>query len=763
MKLHPLSLTIASALVVTSQTVFAASFVVQDIRVQGLQRVDAGTVLNYLPVRVGQTFDDSRTADAIRTIYQSGLFEDVQLARQGNVLVVSVTERAAIGEINISGNKKIKTEQLLQAMKSASVGRGDTLDRAALQNFQRQLEEQYLALGYYGVKVNTEVRPLEGGRVGINMNVTEGQEARIKQLKIVGNQAFSESELLKQLDSGPRGIFSIPFFSTRDKYAKQKLLGDLDVLTSFYRDRGFLNFEIASTNVSLSPDKQGVFITVGVNEGDQYRLGQIDVTGNHGLTPAQIQQSVTLVPGQVFSQQKLEETRKKLGEQLGEQGYAFAKINPIPQVDKVNKRVGINLNIALGKRTYVRRINIRGNHRTQDMVYRREMRQLESSWFSREKLERSRTRLQRLPYVESAQINVEPVAGTNDQVDLNVIIAERSSNQFRAGAGYSQSQGLLLNLGVKQENFMGTGKQLEVDFDNSKVNKDYQISYTNPYYTQNGVSRGFSVYYSDYDAEAADISEYATNRLGASVNFGIPLSENNAVNVSAGFEQREIVLGDDPADHIQAFVDTNGYEFNQIPLKVSFVHDTRDRVIFPSSGQRHRVSLQATLPGSDLEYQKLSYDGAFYKAINDDITFALKGRVATGTGRGDLDGLPFFEKFNAGGIHTVRGYESNSLGPLDSNGDAMGGDLLVTASAEVLFPVPFASDMKNLRLSAFVDAGNVFEDMDAFDADEIRYSAGVGAVWLSPLGPLELSYAKPLNSKDGDQEEVVQFSIGASF
>nr|CAA6807134.1 MAG: Outer membrane protein assembly factor YaeT precursor [uncultured Thiotrichaceae bacterium] len=763
MKKYPLSLTIAGILAVSSQTVFAASFVVQDIRVQGLQRVAVGTVLNYLPVRAGQSFDESQVPGAIQSLYQSGLFEDVKLSRQGNMLVVSVSERSAIGQINITGNKKLKTEQLLQAMKSAKVGRGDALSRSALQAFQKSLEAQYASMGYHGVKVNTQVQPLSDGRSAINLNIDEGKEARIKQLKITGNQAFSEAELLKKLDSGPKGVFSIPFFSTRDKYAKEKLIGDLDVLTSFYRDRGYLNFAIANTDVSLSPDKQGVFIKVTVSEGDQFRLGKVGVSGNHGLSPAQIQQAVTLVPGHVFSQKTMEETRKNLGDLLGEQGYAFAKINPIPQIDKANKRVGLDLNIALGKRTYVRRINIRGNHRTNDEVYRREMRQLESSSFSRKSLERSKARLRRLPYVETAQINVEPVAGTSDQVDLNIIITERSSNQFKIGAGYSQSNGVLLNLGVKQDNFMGTGKKLEVNFDNSESNKNYLISYTNPYYTENGVSRGFSLYYKDFDAEAADISEYTTNRFGGAVNFGVPISEHNAVNASIGYEQVEVVLGENVADHIAAFTDDNGFEYNQIPMKVSFVHDSRDRVIFPSAGQRHRVSLQASLPGSDLEYQKLSYDGAYYKAINDDITFALKGRIAAGSGRGDLDGLPFFEKYNAGGIRTVRGYESNSLGPKDSNGDAMGGDLLVAASAQVLFPVPFAEDAKNLRLSAFVDAGNVFEDIDSFDSGDLRYSVGIGAVWLSPLGPFEVSYAKPLNSKDGDDEQVVQFSIGASF
>ncbi|MEZ5450737.1 MAG: outer membrane protein assembly factor BamA [Thiolinea sp.] len=435
----------------------------------------------------------------------------------------------------------------------------------------------------------------------------------------------------------------------------------------------------------------------------------------------------------------------------------------MPAFDNENRRVAIRLEVIPGKRAYVRRINIRGNNRTRDEVYRREMRQLESAWFSRELVERSRVRLQRLPYVENARITAEPVAGTDDQVDLNVVIAERSSNQFQIGAGYSQSQGLLLNLSVKQDNFMGTGKQLEVNLDNSEVNKNFQISYNNPYYTENGVSRGFSLYYNEYDAAKEDISEYASNRYGGNISYSIPLSENNAVHLTAGAERREIILGDAPADHITAFTDEYGLEYNQLPVKVSFVHDTRNRVIFPTEGQRHRVSLQAALPGSDLQYQKLTYDSAYYKAINDDITFALKAQVATGQGSSGLNSLPFFEKYNAGGIRTVRGYENNTLGPKDSNGDAMGGDFMVAASAQVLFPVPFARESNNIKMSAFVDAGNVFEKYDTFAADEIRYSAGIGVVWLSPIGPFEVSYAKPLNSKDGDKEQVVQFSIGASF
>ncbi len=763
MKKQKLSWIIASSLLAVSPSVFAASFVVRDIQVSGLERIQADTVLNYLPARVGQPFDDSRSADAIRSLYQTGLFDDVQLSRQGDVLIVAVVERPAIGEINISGNSKIKTEQLTQALKISGVATGDTLDKSALLKIQRELEEQYLSLGYYGVDVSTEVKPLDNKRVAVNINVKEGGVARIKQVKIVGNKAFPEEVLLKQLESGTPGTFSIPFLSSRDKYAKEKLVGDLDALNAYYRDRGYLNFEIVSTQVSLTPDKQGVYITVSVNEGDQYQIGTVNVTGNAKLSQAQVTEAIKLQQGQVFSQKSLEETRKNLTTELGKQGYAFAKIGATPDIDKVNKRVGITLAIDAGKRTYVRRINIRGNNRTRDEVYRRELRQLESSWFSAEQMERSKVRLQLLPYVENVNITTEPVAGTPDQVDLNIVIAERSSNNFRIGAGYSQSQGLLLNLSLNQENFMGTGKQVEIDLDNSEVNQKFLISYTNPYYTPEGISRGFSLYYNKYDAAAEDISSFASNSYGGKVSFSVPLSENDSVSLSAGVEQREITLGTDPAEHISTFTDTHGLDYQQLPVTVSYVHDTRNRSIFPTSGQRHRLSLQGALPGSDLQYQKLSYDGAYYKAINDDFTFSAKAKIGAGTGGGDLDGLPFFEKYNAGGIQSVRGFEQNSLGPLDSNGDAKGGDLMVTATAEVLFPMPLATDVKSVKMSAFVDAGNVFDSTGDFDSAELRYSAGLGVVWLSPIGPFEVSYAKALNAKDDDKEQAVQFSIGASF
>ncbi|MEZ5453308.1 MAG: outer membrane protein assembly factor BamA [Thiothrix sp.] len=752
---------------VLTQTAWAAAFVVRDIEVNGLERIPAGTVLNYLPARVGQSFDDNQSSAAVKALFETGLFDDVKLARRGDVLIVNVVERPAIGEINIKGNRKIPTDKLMEVLKLRNVGKGDTLDKAALLSIQQELEQQYQAMGHYGVDVQTTLEALPRNRVAVNININEGNISRIQNVKIVGNKAFPESVLLKQLESGPRGAFSVPFFSDRDKYSKEKLIGDLDALNSFYRDRGYLNFKITSTEVTITPDKKDIYLTVGVEEGEQYRIGDVKVAGNPGLSQEQLAQAIRIQKGQVFSQKSLEETRKNLESKIGSQGYAFTKINARPDFDEASKTVGITLEIDTGKRTYVRRIDIRGNNRTKDEVYRRELRQLESSWFSKEQVERSKVRLERLPYVEEASIEAEPVAGTNDQIDLIVTVKERSSNQFRVGAGYSQSQGILFNINLNQDNFMGTGKKLDINVDNSKVNKNYNISYTNPYYTPDGVSRGFSIYYNKYDAAEEDISSYASNRYGGSVNYTIPLSEHDSVYVSAGAEKREIVLGSEPASEITTFVNDNGSEYTQIPVSVSYVHDTRNRTIFPTEGQRHRVSLQAAAPGSDLQYQKLGYDGALYVPVTEDVTFAAKGKVGYANASGDTSEVPFFDRYYAGGIGSVRGFQQSSLAPRtgdDGKDDLLGGDTMVAATAEVLFPVPGATDVKNLKMSAFVDAGNAYNRSGSTsDEKSIRASAGLGITWISPIGPLEISYAKPIKSKDGDEEQAVQFSLGASF
>lgn len=761
MKRGLITSSLAGCLLVASQSVWAAGFVVRDIEINGLERVSAGTVLSNIPTSVGEQFDDSQSSDILRSLYQTGLFDDVKLARRNNVLVVEVVERPAIGEINITGNRVFKKEQLLEILGRANIDEGRTLDRSGLERIERELKEQYLAEARYGTQIQTSVDKLARNRVAVNININESKSSKIQQVRILGASAFPESRLLKLLDSGKKSSYA--FWSSRDKYEKNKLAGDLDKLRSFYLDQGYLNFEIVSTQVSLTPDKKSTYLTINIKEGDQYRVSSIDVAGDLGVSDAETRSMIKLRSGQFFSQKQLEETRKSFEDRLGEKGYAFSKINVGTDVDEINKRVAIKFVVIPGKRTYVRRINIKGNYRTKDEVYRREMRQLESSWYSRQQVERSQVRIQRLPYVENVSIRQSPVAGRPDQVDLEVTVKERLSNEFSIGAGYSQNQGVLFNLSLKQENFLGSGKRLFLNAARSASLNDYSVTYTNPYYTPDGISRGFSVYYRETTAKEDLVSDYISDRIGGDVHYTIPINETDSFRFSAGAENRKITQGSESPDHITDFLAQHGDSYNQLMGSAAYVRDTRDRTIFPTKGQKHRVRWDSALPGSDLEYNKLTYDGSFYMPVWDEVIFATKGRLGVGKASGDLDEVPFFDKFYAGGIRSVRGYEQNSLGPKDSENKSKGGDLITMASAELIFPTPFMEDAKSFRMSAFVDAGNVFAASGDFEASELRYSAGIGAIWLSPLGPITVSYAKPLNKKEGDEEQAVQFSLGTTF
>lgn len=765
MKKHIIQTSIAGCLFALSHGAWADSFILSDVQVSGLERITAGTVLSNVPVGVGEKFDDRMTANLVRSLYKTGFFEDVKISRRGNVLLVNVKERAAIGDVSVSGNKAIKTPDLMNALKRAGIAKGRPLDKAALNRIEQEIKQQYLANGNYSVDVATKTEKLARNRVGLKINIKEGSIAKIKRVNISGNKAYPEATLKNLLESGSKSKFS--FFSTRDKYAKEKLVGDIDKLTSFYRDRGYLNFEVVSSQVSLSKDKKSVVVNINIREGDQYRVGKVNIAGNSGLSRQEAAKLVTLKEGQVFSQTQLTKMRKNIQERLGKDGFAFTRIGITPQIDNVKKKVNLVFNTDKGQRTYVRRINIRGNFRTKDEVFRREMRQLESSFLSKEKVDQSRKRIQRLPFVSAVKINTSPVAGRSDQVDLDVIVSEQSSNQFNAGLGYSQSNGLLFNLGLTQNNFLGTGKSLSLNGERSDSTNKFRLSYNNPYHTVNGVGRGFNVFYEENNADEDNVSDYSSNTYGADVNYTVPLTEDNSLRFSIGGEHREIITSGNTPDDIKAFIAKNGDTYNNILGKVSYIHDTRDRFLFPTDGVRNSIALEVGLPGSDLEYYKLDFKSASYFPINDKFTFALKGRLAMGDGYGDTDDLPFFERFYSGGISSVRGFESNSLGPRGKvNGvetDPAGGNFVVNARAEVLFPLPFAADLDNVRMSAFIDAGNVYDKIDSFEADDIRYSAGLSATWISPLGPFTLSYAKPLNAKDGDEEQKIQFTIGTSF
>jgi outer membrane protein insertion porin family len=738
----------------------AEMFVVRDIRVDGLQRIAAGTVFSYLPVKVGERMDSAQTPEIVRSLYRTGFFKDVRLEREGDVLVITVEERPAIAEINISGNKAIDTKDLKQGLKDVGLAEGRTFNKPVLDKIEAELRRQYFNQGKYGVKIESTVTPLERNRVAIGIDIVEGETATIKKINIVGNKAFKESELLGEFKQTAGGWLS--FLTKDDQYSKQKLSGDLETLRSFYLDRGYLNFRIDSTQVTITPDKQDIYITVNLTEGDLYRIADVKLAGDLVVAPEELFPLIQLTRGEPFSRKRVVESAERVTRKLGDQGYAFANVNPSPQVDEEKKTVELTYFVDPGKRVYVRRITFKGNAKTRDEVLRREFRQMESAWFSGEQVKRSRERLQRLGFFETVTIETPAVAGSADEIDVEATVKERSAGTLTAGVGYSQSQGVLFNASVVQDNFMGTGKRVALAFNNSQVNTIYALTYVNPYFTPEGISRGFSLRYRSTDFnELNTTSQYLTDVAAAGVNFGIPINETDRINFALDVTNTKVKLGSGASLQLIDFVRQYGDEYLDFPVAVTWSRDSRDRAIFPTSGAIQRFVSEITLPGSDLEYWKAGYSHRRYFPLSKTFTLSLNIDLGYGDGYGDTTELPFFSHYYAGGYGTVRGYKLYSLGPKDSTGKAYGGNIKTVANAELLFPMPGKAFSDTVRLATFVDAGNVF--LDSFDAGELRYSAGVGATWMSPVGVLTISAAKALNEQDGDETEIFQFQLGQSF
>ena len=737
----------------------AAAFVVRDIQVEGLQRISAGTVFNYLPVQVGSTVAEKDYPDIIRALFKTGFFTDVNLERKGEVLVITVTERPAIAEIKITGNSDISTEDLKKALTGVGLAEGRVFDRALLDKVEQELLRQYYSRGRYAVRINSQARPLERNRVAVTIEISEGAVASISQINMVGNQAFTEKELLSQLQSSTPGWFS--YFTKDDQYSKQKLAADIETLRSFYLDRGYLKFNVDSTQVSITPDKKDVYITLNLTEGEPYTVDEVQLSGDFGVVPEpDLRKLMTLKPGETFSRAKLTETAKAMSERLGEEGYAFANVNAVPRVDDESRKVALNFVVDPGKRVYVRRVNFQGNIKTQDEVLRREMRQMEGSWFSTKDIERSKTRLQRLEYLESVNIETPAVPGTGDQVDANFTVVERPSGSLMFGIGYGQESGLLLNASVTQNNFLGTGNQLGVVLNNSDSTENYSLSFNNPYYTPDGVSLGFKVFYQSIDAAELNTANYVRNAAGALVSFGFPLNEFDTLRLSPGYQHIWIDTTDSTPTEILNDLAQNGETYDQITFDASWARDSRNRAIFPTSGNLNQVAGEFALPGSTAEFYKLNYRGIAYFPLARWLTWSVGGEIGYGDGYGDTEELPFFEKFYAGGLRSVRGYEANTLGPRYSNDEPSGGAFKTVASTQLILPVPFMEKSENVRVAAFFDIGNVFATPSDFDANELRYSVGLSGLWISPLGPIVLSVAAPLNEKDGDETQVFQFSFG---
>jgi len=748
-------------LLLVSAGVWAQSYVIDDIEIEGLERITAGTTLSYLPVQVGDVFDDARSGEVIRALFQTGFFADIELARRGNVLVVIVQERPAINEIRFSGNRDIPSEGLTEALRGVGLQRGRVFNRTILDQIENELRQQYLARGRYNVQIDIEITELPRNRVDIDINIAEGRVAKIRKVNVVGNEALGNREITRRFESGVPRWWA--FLSRRDNYSREKLSGDLERLRSRYLDAGFLNFDVDSTQVTLTPDRRDIYITINIDEGEQFRIGEVDLAGDLVVPAQELRELVEVKPGEIFSRRRVVDSAERITRRLGVEGFAFANVNPIPEVDEQNREVALTFFVDPGPRVYVRRINISGNTRTQETVYRRELRQMEGAWYNGDQVDRSRTRLQRLPFVESVSLETRRVPGTDDQVDLDISVRERLSGALSLGAGYSQSQGVLLTASLSQDNFMGSGNRVTVAVSTSNVSQLINLSVLNPHYTIHGATRGFSVFYRKIDAEEANISRFSSNRYGVNVTYGIPFSEFDTLNIRPGYENIEILTVPTTPVQITDFIDREGDRYNIFSAEVSYTHDTRDRVIFASSGRRHRLGADVALPGSDLQYYRLTYSGQELFKLSDIYSLSLSLGLGYGDGYGGTETLPFFENFFAGGIRSVRGFADNSLGPFDSNDDPFGGGFRTTASAEVYFPMPLAMENESVRMSAFVDAGQVFESFSDFDADELRVGAGLALTWMSPVGPLSFSYAVPLRDKPGDNTQSLQFLLGAGF
>lgn len=736
-------------------------FVVEDIRIEGLQRVTAGTVFNYLPIEIGDRLDEKQAGEAIRALFKTGFFKDVRLEKDGDVLVVFVRERPSIASIDIEGNSAIETDKILEQLKSIGFAEGRVFNQGQLDSVQRELQKVYFSLGKYSAKIEPTVTPLERNRVGVSLDIEEGDVAKIKQINIVGNEDYPEDDLLDLFQLSTGGLLS--FIYGDDQYSKQKLAGDLETLRSFYLDNGYINFNIESTQVSLTPDKEQVYITINISEGERFLVDDVKLAGDLVLEEDELFELLKIGSGDTFSRKKVTLTSEAISTRLGEDGYAFANVNAVPEIDDADKTVDLTFFIDPGKRVYVRRINIEGNTRTADEVVRRELRQLEGTWIDTSKVERSKDRLNRLGYFQDVNVETPPVPGTTDQVDVEYTVEEKPSGNFIAGAGFSQSQGLILSTSLSQENFLGSGKSVGVAFNNSDVNTVYSFSYDDPYWTIDGVSLGFSLFSRETDAREANVSDFTTDRLGGTLRFGVPINEYDRVQLGVGYENTSIDLGRFPSTQITDFLDREGDDFNTWTLSAAWSRDSRNRALFPDRGVYQRFSGEVAMPGGDLNYYKVSYRLDWYLPLSERFTMLLKGDVGYGDAYGDTSELPFFENFFAGGVRSVRGFEDNTLGPRDSQDEPLGGDFKVVGNAELLMPVPFAEDSESLRMSAFVDAGNVFGPGEDFDSERLRVSTGVGVTWLSPLGALTFSFAEPLNEEDGDEVQSFQFTFGQTF
>ncbi len=742
----------------TSWVVAQESFLVTDIRIKGLQRISAGSIFNYLPVQVGDNFDPSSSTSLIRELYKTGFFEDIEITTEGTAIVISVVEYPSINQIEFAGNKLIKEEALREALAGNDFIEGRVFKPNVLDQVKQELKRQYLNQGKYNAQVGTEVTELPRNRVKVTLHVKEGPTAKIKKINIVGNEYFSDKMLLDEFESSD----SVPFWQfwgSADQYSREKVTGDLETLRSFYQNQGFLDFDITSNQVSISPQKDGIYLTVNVDEGERYTVSNFVLNGRLVVPEQELLPLVFIKPGGVYSRRDVDTTVEVIGARLAEEGYSYAEVVPVPDVNKDDTTVAFSINVKPGRRVYVRRIDVVGNKVTNDEVIRRELRQTEGGAFSPSRVNRSKVRLQRLSFFDNVEIETVPVAGRDDQVDLQVQVDERSTGQFLFGLGFSADDGALIQASVSQSNLFGTGNQLNFSVQRSDIIESISLQYTKPYATRSGISRTIGISGRSIDSARANTSEFITETLAANVRWLFPINENNSFSLGAGFERINLQTTPFSVPEVVEFIDANP-DNDLFTLSAAYAYDTRDSLLYPTSGANVRLSLDATAPGSDLEFYRLNLETAYYYPFTRKIALKLSADLGFGDGYGDTEALPFFRNYFAGGTRTVRGFEPRSLGPRDSSDfpDPFGGSKRVLLNATLFLPVGDGALDKRLQL--FVDGGQVFSDEQDVELDEIRFTAGIGFNWISPVGPLSISYAVPLNEEEGDEIEQFQFSVG---
>lgn len=733
-------------------------FVVKDIRVEGAQRTEAGTVFSYLPIKVGDRIDDAKAAQAVKALFATGFFRDVRLEVQDNVLLVVILERPTISRVDMTGNKEFDTETLKKALKDIGLAEARIFDRSALDRAEQEMKRQYITRGKYAAKVTTTVTPQERNRVAINFTVEEGESAKIARINVVGAIAFPEKTLLDEMTLTTPGWTT--WYTKNDQYSKQKLQADLEKVRSFYQNRGYLEFNVDSTQVSITPDKEDIFITVNITEGPQFTVSEVRLAGELMAPEAELMKLVQLRPGQVYSRDRLQATVKQISDRIGAEGYAFANVNAIPEVDKEKRTASFTVFIDAGRRVYVRKINISGNVRTRDEVIRREMRQLESAWYDGARIERSKVRIKRLGYFDDVNIETPPVAGTTDQADVDVTVVERATGSLNAGVGYSTADKLVLTASISQQNIFGSGNALTAALNTSKTSQLYTLSFTEPYWTVDGVSRTLELYQRNVDPTGLAVSQYSSRTFGAAAAFGVPITETDAINFGFRVEHTSLGLFQNSPPAYIAFVNEFGSVTNTYIVSAGWSRDTRDDILYPTKGRLQSLLLEVGLPVGDLAYYKVNYLNQWFVPVYSDWVLMLRGDLGYGDGVGGKP-LPFFRAYYAGGAGSVRGYETSSLGPQDIYGNVTGGKRKIVGNAELFYPV--LKGDKSVRASAFFDVGQIYLNGTQPDYESFRYSAGVGLAWNSPVGPLKFSYAYPIKTEPRDRIQRFQFQVGTVF